>query len=574
MSESNSLSDVALPLEALGARALIRYAYKVLHQVSGDTDIPTDNGHVNNADTNDNSCSDPLSCMGLPLPDAEPIDAQSGRRLVYFRRHEKPAPIIGERRPLFLHIVFHPPTPAKSLSAAALKCLSAHGTLLGYSDDDTELIWHERGELFASRVPLSAIASVKCMRALRCFHCAHVVPRQEVIQHLAMHLKGRGCSVGTFTGHHTWGTACGDTGLLQQLRRVRVIGSGAQGEVVLCEAGPEEAGQQYALKSMRCESEEVARGFYHRAVHCMSLRHAHLVEYLTARLLPDGRTTEIVMPFYSEGDLADAIRRFTGNRFDESYICSIALQIASALGFLHERNPPIVHGDIKVENVLFFNKGQQVVLTDLDTCTELSYHKSSVHVDLGTTAWMAPEALHKQEIMPASDMWALGLVMYVLSILPDFPMMMNPNTGDNDLLNACVWETYENSTTATTSPETVEAVAVKTTTPITTTPITKTPITTTSAMGATDFDPFSDALRAVGAYGGSETASGDYELSYQRLSKMRLADCVKLNVSKRGYSTAFAQLTAVLLSYDPARRPNAAVVTERLTDIMTTLLVT
>ncbi|ORC89927.1 putative protein kinase, partial [Trypanosoma theileri] len=141
---------------------------------------------------------------------------------------------------------------------------------------------------------------------------------------------------------------------------------------------------------------------------------------------------EVVMPLHSEGDLAGLLRRTPVNsQLPESQIVRIALQTATALAVLHERNPPLAHGDLKVENLLLHKKGCSVVLTDLETCEEIARHRgAAAHVDIGTTAWMSPETRHHHELTPASDIWALGLLLYVLTVLPDFPMMFNPNTNE------------------------------------------------------------------------------------------------------------------------------------------------
>ncbi|ORC80959.1 putative protein kinase, partial [Trypanosoma theileri] len=118
---------------------------------------------------------------------------------VYFSRNEEPIAVLAERRPRFLHIVFSGPKKGTGRTPVPLEYVSAYGTVLGYSDDDTEIIWHERGDLFASRVSLSAIDSATCIHALQCLHCACVVPKEEVVPHLEKHVKGLGRAAGCGT---------------------------------------------------------------------------------------------------------------------------------------------------------------------------------------------------------------------------------------------------------------------------------------------------------------------------------------------------------------------------------------
>ncbi|KAG8341731.1 Protein kinase domain [Trypanosoma vivax] len=484
--------------------------------------------------------------VGLPLPSVEPYDASTGQRLVRFRRRQAPVAIAAEKRVVFLHIVFRSfngvlldhEDPGNT-GAPFSEYVNAYGTLLGYSDDDMTLIWHRRGDLFASQVPVYAILTATCVEAMRCLHCAYLVPHFETVMHLEMHQSGFGNIVGTFVGHERWGTACGDTGLMQQLQRVRVVGKGAQGKVELCAIAGAPEDELYVLKSMKFDCKEKALQYYHRAVRFMLVQQdtkvrgdAHLVKYLAARIPPCGTTTQIVMPYYSEGDLTKAIARFGEEQLDEMYICSIALQIMTAIAFLHERNPPIIHGDIKAENVLLFDRGQQVVLTDFDSCAELDPRQEAVHTDEGTTAWMAPEVRHRRRLMPASDVWAAGLIIYVLAVLPDFPMITNPATGEDELLNATLWDIIPTNE-AEGEPNTSGH---------------RLPATSPTSRDSSMVDNLPDL----------ETA----------LKRPSLWDCVFKSIKAKGYSSALAKLTAQLLSYDATSRPPAGAVVEQLRNIM------
>ncbi|KAB5594293.1 Serine/threonine-protein kinase [Ceratobasidium theobromae] len=94
--------------------------------------------------------------------------------------------------------------------------------------------------------------------------------------------------------------------------------------------------------------------------------------------------------------------------------------IASAVVYMHERDPPVVHGDLKAENILIsknhtprisdFGLSRAVKNSDVPT----GYTTSTFH---GSLRWMSPELHHPDEdgrpppFNIGSDIWAFGMVM-------------------------------------------------------------------------------------------------------------------------------------------------------------------
>lgn len=87
-------------------------------------------------------------------------------------------------------------------------------------------------------------------------------------------------------------------------------------------------------------------------------------------------------------------------------------QICEGLRYMHENN--IVHLDIKPENVMFSSKrSNDIKLIDFGLATTLN-PKESVKVTTGTAEFAAPEIVKQDCVGFYTDMWAVGVLSYVL----------------------------------------------------------------------------------------------------------------------------------------------------------------
>jgi len=99
-------------------------------------------------------------------------------------------------------------------------------------------------------------------------------------------------------------------------------------------------------------------------------------------------------------------------------------QSLSALSFLHGKQPPVVHRDIKLANILVKSRtgdgDNHVVLGDFG----LSKAAENLETYCGSKKYMAPEVRRGRQLYtPAVDIWSLGVVVYeVAAGLPDVRM--------------------------------------------------------------------------------------------------------------------------------------------------------
>jgi serine/threonine protein kinase len=97
---------------------------------------------------------------------------------------------------------------------------------------------------------------------------------------------------------------------------------------------------------------------------------------------------------------------------------NLFLHVCKGVQFLHENR--IVHGDIKLENILCTMKGNNTVLTkliDFDwsmIIPEMYILARNIDYDRGTVFYNPPELYHLKILGYCADIWALGCLFYVL----------------------------------------------------------------------------------------------------------------------------------------------------------------
>lgn len=115
----------------------------------------------------------------------------------------------------------------------------------------------------------------------------------------------------------------------------------------------------------------------------------------------------LVMEYAPNGTLRQ--RHPGGTRVPLEYVVSYVSQVASALQYAH--NHRFIHRDVKPENMLL-GRSDEVLLSDfgiavLSATSSIRYTKDSA----GTAIYMAPEQIENR-VQPASDQYALGIVVY------------------------------------------------------------------------------------------------------------------------------------------------------------------
>ncbi|KAE9218098.1 hypothetical protein PF004_g13969 [Phytophthora fragariae] len=116
----------------------------------------------------------------------------------------------------------------------------------------------------------------------------------------------------------------------------------------------------------------------------------------------------VVMDYLKDGDLCDLL--IERQRLPEPETCRIIRQVVEGLAYLHRRC--VLHRDIKPENILIH--GNIVKIADFGLAKELAQPTSMLKRSCGTLEYAAPELLCGRPYGLKSDVFSLGIVMYVL----------------------------------------------------------------------------------------------------------------------------------------------------------------
>jgi hypothetical protein len=187
----------------------------------------------------------------------------------------------------------------------------------------------------------------------------------------------------------------------------RQLGTGGQAEVWL--ALDTELGEQVAIKVLRQDLRPEARERLKREVVIgRNLQHPNLVRVY--ELLDVGQRLAIVMEWLPGGSLAD---RVAGGEIDIADVVRWGEQALSALGYLHQHG--VVHRDIKPSNLLLAGDGT-LKLADLGLAKRLEDVRDLTRTSatVGTPMFMSPEQLRGGQAMPSSDLYALGVTLFML----------------------------------------------------------------------------------------------------------------------------------------------------------------
>ncbi|MGD0173228.1 MAG: protein kinase [Anaerolineales bacterium] len=187
-----------------------------------------------------------------------------------------------------------------------------------------------------------------------------------------------------------------------------VLGRGGMGSVY--QALDENLGIQVAVKENLFTTEEYARQFRREATILAGLRHPNLPR-VTDHFVIAGQGQYLVMDFIDGEDLRSRIDK--GNLPNERQTVDWARQICDALHYLHNRQPPVVHRDIKPGNIRITPDGR-AVLVDFGLARLMEGPTTTTGAKAMTPGYSPPEQYGASRTDVRTDIYALAATMYTL----------------------------------------------------------------------------------------------------------------------------------------------------------------
>uniref|UniRef100_A0A668UK80 Protein kinase domain-containing protein n=1 Tax=Oreochromis aureus TaxID=47969 RepID=A0A668UK80_OREAU len=166
--------------------------------------------------------------------------------------------------------------------------------------------------------------------------------------------------------------------------------------------------QPFAIKMMEVEAPEGREVCDSELAVLQRVSHANVIQLVEVFQFP--QRVYMVLELATGGELLDRV--VSRGHFTERDATQAIQMILAALVYLH--NLGITHRDLKPENLLYYHPGadSRLLVTDFGLS---AFAKSwSLRTTCGTPEYMAPEVLLRRPYSCAVDMWALGVIAYIL----------------------------------------------------------------------------------------------------------------------------------------------------------------
>ena len=197
------------------------------------------------------------------------------------------------------------------------------------------------------------------------------------------------------------------TRLHRRYRIEGILGQGGMGAVY--KAFDINLGVYVAVKENLFTTDEYARQFRREATILASLRHASLPR-VTDHFVIEGEGQYLVMDFIQGIDLRERLE--DEGAVSESECIPWFIDICDALAYLHSRNPPILHRDIKPGNIKIIPDGR-AMLVDFGLAKVVDESgTTTTGAKAMTPGFSPPEQYGTGRTDARTDVYSLGATMY------------------------------------------------------------------------------------------------------------------------------------------------------------------
>ncbi|CAL9053122.1 unnamed protein product [Musa banksii] len=137
-----------------------------------------------------------------------------------------------------------------------------------------------------------------------------------------------------------------------------------------------------------------------------SLKHVNIIKFCNSWVDEQNKTINIITELFNSGSLRQYRKKH--KHVDLKAIKSWARQILRGLEYLHSHKPPILHRDLKCDNIFVNGNHGEVKIGDLGLAIVMQ--QPTARSVIGTPEFMAPE-LYEEEYNELVDIYSFGMCM-------------------------------------------------------------------------------------------------------------------------------------------------------------------
>ncbi|CAM8990439.1 unnamed protein product [Rhodiola kirilowii] len=137
-----------------------------------------------------------------------------------------------------------------------------------------------------------------------------------------------------------------------------------------------------------------------------ALKHENIIKFYYSWVDEKKKTINMITELFTSGSLRQYRKKH--KNVDIKAIKNWARQILRGLQYLHSHTPPIIHRDVKCDNIFVNGHNGEVKIGDLGLATVMQ--QPTAHSVIGTPEFMAPE-LYDEEYNELADIYSFGMSM-------------------------------------------------------------------------------------------------------------------------------------------------------------------
>ncbi|KAJ4711824.1 putative Kinase [Melia azedarach] len=135
-----------------------------------------------------------------------------------------------------------------------------------------------------------------------------------------------------------------------------------------------------------------------------SLKHEHIMKFYNSWVDDNNKTINMITELFTSGSLRQYRKKH--KKVDMKAIKNWARQILRGLHYLHSHDPPIIHRDLKCDNIFVNGNNGEVKIGDLGLAIVMQ--QPTARSVIGTPEFMAPE-LYEEEYNELVDIYSFGM---------------------------------------------------------------------------------------------------------------------------------------------------------------------